>query len=105
MAPRAAEERCERGAAAQFGVEGRLVRHGVVKKDQEECEEAEDVEFGMIEALIRQAGGDWVRGHWAIPDTERFGYGSRSEGFQGCRPETNGHHPPSKEARLLGDSP
>ena len=49
------EDRCERGAGAQFGVEVRQMRHGVVKEDQEECEEAEDDEFGMIEALIRRA--------------------------------------------------
>ena len=47
---------CQRGAGAQLGVEVRQMRHGVVDKDQEKCEEAEDIEFGMIEALIRASG-------------------------------------------------
>ncbi len=55
--------RREHGGNAHLGVEGRVVRHGVVEEDQEKRKEAEDVEFGMIEALSERAGSERVRGH------------------------------------------
>ncbi len=58
--------RCEHGSDAHVGVEGRVVRKSVVKEDEEKREEAEDVEFGMIEACGERA--DWVRGHWTFPN-------------------------------------
>ena len=40
----------------------------MVQEYQEEGEETEDIEFGMIKALSERARSERIRGHWTIPN-------------------------------------
>ena len=51
VAPMPASSVASMGACdVQLGVEGQIMRQGMVEKYHEEGEEAEDIEFGMIKA-------------------------------------------------------